>query len=76
MARGKIRWYGAATWDGFRRRARSTCRGMAEIAVEEGGPEHHFRFIQLPFNLAMVEAYVEPARTSVLAGGGAPRASR
>ena len=24
---------------------------------EEGGADHHFRFIQLPFNLGMVEAY-------------------
>jgi aryl-alcohol dehydrogenase-like predicted oxidoreductase len=53
----KIRWYGAATWDGFRKGALSLPR-MAELAVEAGGPEHHFRFIQLPFNLGMVEAYV------------------
>jgi predicted aldo/keto reductase-like oxidoreductase len=30
---------------------------LAAIATEEGGPEHHFRFIQLPFNFGMVEAY-------------------
>jgi aryl-alcohol dehydrogenase-like predicted oxidoreductase len=30
---------------------------MAAIAREEGGTEHHFRFIQLPFNIGMVEAY-------------------
>jgi aryl-alcohol dehydrogenase-like predicted oxidoreductase len=47
---GRIRWYGAATWEGFR---------LAEIAREEGGPSHHFRFIQLPFNLGMVEAFVD-----------------
>ena len=53
----KIRWYGAATWDGFRKGALSLPR-MVEIALEAGGPEHHFRFIQLPFNLGMVEAYL------------------
>jgi aryl-alcohol dehydrogenase-like predicted oxidoreductase len=53
----KIRWYGAATWDGFRKGALSLPR-MVELALEAGGPEHHFRFIQLPFNLGMVEAYV------------------
>jgi aryl-alcohol dehydrogenase-like predicted oxidoreductase len=53
----KIRWYGAATWDGFRKGALSLPR-MVELAVEAGGPEHHFRFIQLPFNLGMVEAHV------------------
>jgi predicted aldo/keto reductase-like oxidoreductase len=32
---------------------------LAQIATEEGGPKHRFRFIQLPFNLGMVEAFVE-----------------
>jgi aryl-alcohol dehydrogenase-like predicted oxidoreductase len=53
----KIRWYGAATWDGFRKGALSLPR-MVDLAREAGGPEHHFRFIQLPFNLGMVEAFV------------------
>ena len=54
----KIRWYGAATWDGFRNRDSLSLPRMAEIAAEEGGPEHRFRFVQLPFNLGMVEAFV------------------
>lgn len=58
VADHKIRWYGAATWDGFRKGALSL-PGMAAIALEECGPEHHFRFIQLPFNLGMVEAFVD-----------------
>jgi aryl-alcohol dehydrogenase-like predicted oxidoreductase len=53
----KIRWYGAATWDGFRKGALSLPR-IVELALEAGGPEHHFRFIQLPFNLGMVEAWL------------------
>jgi aryl-alcohol dehydrogenase-like predicted oxidoreductase len=57
--REKIRWYGAATWDGLRKKDALSLPRLAEIAVEEGGPEHHFRFIQLPFNLGMVEAYVD-----------------
>jgi len=56
---GKIRWYGAATWEGFRKKGALSMERFAEIAVEEGGPEHHFRFVQLPFNLNMVEAFVE-----------------
>jgi aryl-alcohol dehydrogenase-like predicted oxidoreductase len=56
---GKTRWYGAATWEGFRKKGALDLARMAEIAAEEGGPEHHFRFIQLPFNLNMVEAFVE-----------------
>jgi aryl-alcohol dehydrogenase-like predicted oxidoreductase len=65
----KIRWYGAATWDGFRHRDALNLRALAQIAREEGGPEHHFRFIQLPFNLGMVEAFVGKPE-SVLAAAG------
>ncbi len=61
VAAGRIRWYGAATWNGFRlppgsREALDLAR-LIEIATEAGGPRHHFRFIQLPFNLAMPEAF-------------------
>ena len=59
VAQEKIRWYGAATWNGFRQKGALSLGRMAEIAQHEGGAEHHFRFIQLPFNIEMVEAYVE-----------------
>ena len=58
---GKIRWYGAATWGGFRAnptdRAFLGLERMVSTAKEVGGEHHHFRFVQLPFNLAMLEAY-------------------
>ncbi len=61
VAAGKIRYYGTATWEGYRRPpgARDTLdlARLAEIAAAEGGAQHHFRFIQLPFNLAMPEAF-------------------
>jgi aryl-alcohol dehydrogenase-like predicted oxidoreductase len=66
---GKIRWYGAATWDGFRKKGALSLDRLVEIAVEEGGPEHHFRFIQLPFNLNMVEAFVERPESLLEAAG-------
>ena len=56
---GRIRWYGAATWNGLRMKGALNLARMAEIAAEAGGAEHHFRFVQLPFNTGMVEAYVE-----------------
>jgi aryl-alcohol dehydrogenase-like predicted oxidoreductase len=56
--RGMIRWYGCATWEGFRQPGQLSLPRLAEIAAEEGGADHRFRFIQLPFNLGMVEAYV------------------
>lgn len=60
VANGKIRNYGVATWKGFRAEpdgdAYHSLEHMADIAREVGGDDHHFRFIQLPFNLAMPEA--------------------
>jgi aryl-alcohol dehydrogenase-like predicted oxidoreductase len=57
VAAGRIRWYGAATWNGFRMKGALSLPRLAAIAAEECGAEHHFRFIQLPFNTGMVEAY-------------------
>jgi aryl-alcohol dehydrogenase-like predicted oxidoreductase len=60
VANGEIRNYGVATWNGFRAepdaREYHSLERMAEIAKELSGDGHHFRFIQLPFNLAMPEA--------------------
>jgi len=60
VSEGKIRNYGVATWNGFRvepdANGYHSVESMAEIAKEVGGDKHHFRFIQLPFNLAMPEA--------------------
>ena len=59
-ARGQIQFYGMATWNGFRQ-AKSAPDAMqlselAAIAEEIAGEKHRFRFVQLPFNLAMTEA--------------------
>jgi len=57
---GKLAHYGVATWNGFRVPAESrdhhSLVRMVELAREAGGDDHGFRFIQLPFNLAMSEA--------------------
>jgi len=59
-ARGQLKSYGVATWNGFRVPYGSSgyhsLNRMAIIAREVGGESHGFRFIQLPFNLAMPEA--------------------
>jgi aryl-alcohol dehydrogenase-like predicted oxidoreductase len=57
VAAGKIRRYGTATWDGYRVPGQLSLPRLAEIAQREGGAEHHFHVIQLPFNLAMTEAF-------------------
>ena len=62
IAQGKIRMYGVATWNGFRVPPEApgyhSLPRMVEVAREIGGDSHGFRFIQLPFNLAMPEALV------------------
>ncbi len=59
---GKIKFYGAATWNGFRvapdNAGYHSLERMVGIAKQIGGENHGFRFIQLPFNLAMPEAYL------------------
>lgn len=61
-ARGtnKLKMYGVATWNGFRVPRNSSqyhsLTRMVELAQELAGESHGFRFIQLPFNLAMPEA--------------------
>jgi len=57
---GEIQYYGLATWNGFRQDARARdamqLGEMVQIAQEIAGGRHHFRFVQLPFNLGMTEA--------------------
>ncbi|HEV7892019.1 MAG TPA: aldo/keto reductase [Pyrinomonadaceae bacterium] len=75
-AEGRLRFYGAATWNGFRlqegTRGHHAIERMFQLAREVGGDAHGFRFVQLPFNLAMHEALVnenqpfEGARVSLL----------
>jgi len=53
---GKLRFYGVATWNGFRARPHHSLVRMVEAAREVGGEAHGFHFIQLPYNLKMREA--------------------
>jgi aryl-alcohol dehydrogenase-like predicted oxidoreductase len=69
--RRRIQFYGMATWNGFRQEktARDAMQlgQIADIAKEIAGEKHHFRFVQLPFNLAMTEALTQGNQT-VLSG--------
>src|SRR5262249_51480962 len=60
VAAGKIQFYGLATWNGFRQEAKAgdalDLSELKKIAGELAGEQHHFRFVQLPYNLAMTEA--------------------
>ncbi|HEX8248667.1 MAG TPA: aldo/keto reductase [Pyrinomonadaceae bacterium] len=61
---GKLQFYGAATWNGFRvppgNNGYHSLEKMVNVARQIGGENHGFRFVQLPFNLAMPEALLLP----------------
>jgi aryl-alcohol dehydrogenase-like predicted oxidoreductase len=60
VAAGKIRMYGTATWNGYRNDSTAkdylSLAEVMESATRAGGKDHHFKVIQLPFNLGMTEA--------------------
>lgn len=70
VAAHQIRAYGVATWNGFRvppgQAGHLSLARLLEAATAAGGRDHHFRWIQLPLNLAMPEAFLAP--TQVLDG--------
>ena len=59
---GRIRFYGVATWNAFRvgkgEQPYVSLPECVDLAEEAGGENHHFRFVQMPFSLAMPEGYV------------------
>lgn len=58
---GKIRYCGVATWNAFRvapsARDAMSLEETVHLAKQVAGEQHHFRFVQLPFSLAMPEAF-------------------
>lgn len=74
VSEGKIRSYGCATWSGLRTpttdKVRIDLEGLVGIAIMVRGEDHHFRAVQIPFNIAMPEAMV--ARTQVVNGEKLP----
>lgn len=58
--------YGTSTWSGYRQppsaRDFLSLPDLIAVAEEIGGPEHHFRVVQLPYNLAMTEAFTLPTQ--------------
>jgi aryl-alcohol dehydrogenase-like predicted oxidoreductase len=62
VAQGIIRMFGTATWSGFRQapsaRDYLSLSELVALARDVGGPDHHFKVIQLPHNLGMPEAAI------------------
>jgi aryl-alcohol dehydrogenase-like predicted oxidoreductase len=63
---GQIGVYGVATWDAFRVEATAPSalpmEDLVQAARSAAGERHHFRVVQLPFNLGMPEAFVKPTQ--------------
>ena len=66
VATGKIRAYGVATWNGLRtpqgQDGHLSLSRLMAAACRAGGDQHSFRWIQLPLNLAMPEAFILPTQ--------------
>ena len=64
---GKIGLYGTATWNGYRQPATArdylSLAEIEKVARDVAGERHHFRAIQLPYNLAMAEAFTHANQT-------------
>lgn len=58
---GKLSFYGVATWEGFRvapnHSSYLSLFELLALAEKAGGSRHRFRVIELPYNLAMLEAF-------------------
>jgi aryl-alcohol dehydrogenase-like predicted oxidoreductase len=60
--KGTIKFYGLATWECFRVKKDDSqfllLSNVLELAKQTGGINHGFRFIQLPFNMYLDQAYM------------------
>jgi len=61
---GKIKAYGIAVWNAFTYEEGNSeyinLEEVYDIARNVGGTNHHFKYIQLPFNIAKTHAYSVP----------------
>jgi len=61
VAAGRIARYGTATWTGYRVDPGDpgylSLPDLVAAARDVGGADHHFKVIQLPYNLGMTEAF-------------------
>ncbi len=72
VAAGRIRAYGVATWTGLR--VDETASNyiplfkLVGLARKVSGEGHHFRFLQFPYNMGMMEAMVKQNQPAVRGG--------
>ena len=63
--KGKIRNYGIGTYSSLRvkpseHKMHLNIENVVKIAEKVAGKEHHMRYVQVPINVLMPEAFVEP----------------
>ncbi|PYN88695.1 MAG: aldo/keto reductase [Candidatus Rokuibacteriota bacterium] len=67
VAAGSIARYGTATWTGYRVEPSDpgylSLPELVAMAREVGGADHHFKVIQLPYNLGMTEAFTRATQS-------------
>ncbi len=67
VSQGKLRLYGTATWNGYRARPGSgghlLLEALVKLAWEVAGKDHHFKVVQLPYNIGMLEALGQQTQT-------------
>jgi aryl-alcohol dehydrogenase-like predicted oxidoreductase len=67
VEKGMIKNYGVAVWNAFINPKNSkehiNLEDLVQIAQKVGGNEHHFKYIQTPFNLAKTSIYTMPTQT-------------
>ncbi|MGL4731207.1 MAG: aldo/keto reductase [Clostridium sp.] len=63
---GKIKFYGMATWFAFRvsedNPMHISLEQVVDLAQKVGGKNHHFKFIQLPYNIKDTTAATKPTQ--------------
>lgn len=61
VTQGLFRYYGVAVWNGFTSEVgeRINLEKLVKIAQKVGGENHHFSYIQTPFNMAKTNVYTQ-----------------
>jgi aryl-alcohol dehydrogenase-like predicted oxidoreductase len=66
VVEGKIKTYGTATWNGYRVAGEVpdhlSLMDVLKAAQKAGGNSHHFKAVQLPYNMGMAEAWGYPSQ--------------
>lgn len=62
---GTFRYYGVAVWNGFTSEVgeRISLERLVSIAKKVGGENHHFAYVQTPFNMAKTNVYTQETQS-------------